>query len=90
MELQAQRLKGEVALITGAGGTNSIGRSIALRYADEGAKIGVLDIDGPSVVWVAEEVKAREGEALPITCDITHLNQCEAAAKLFGEERVRS
>ena len=42
---EAHRLKGKVALITGGGGTNSIGRSIALRFALEGAQVGVLDID---------------------------------------------
>jgi len=84
-EIEGQRLQGKVALITGGGGTNSIGRSIALRYGKEGAKVGVLDIDGESAVWVADEIKAAGGEAIPITCDITHLDQCEAAAKLLAD-----
>ena len=84
-ELVAQRLQGRVALVTGGGGTNSIGRSISLRLAAEGAKVGVLDIDGPGAIRVADEIKAAGGEAIPITCDITHLDQCEAAAKLLAD-----
>jgi 3-oxoacyl-[acyl-carrier protein] reductase len=84
-EIEGKRLQGKVALITGGGGTNSIGRSIALRFAKEGAKVGVLDIDGPSAAWVADEIKTAGGEAIPITCDITHIEQCEAAAKLLAE-----
>jgi len=84
-ELVAQRLQGRVALVTGGGGTNSIGRSIALRLAAEGAKVGVLDIDGPGAIRVADEIKGNGGEAIPMTCDITHLEQCEAAATLLAD-----
>ncbi len=79
------RLQGTVALVTGGGGTNSIGRSIALRLAREGALVGVLDIDGPSARWVADEIATQGGEALPLTCDVTDLAQCEAAARQLGE-----
>jgi NAD(P)-dependent dehydrogenase (short-subunit alcohol dehydrogenase family) len=82
---EAQRLKDKVVLVTGGGGTNSIGRSISLRFALEGAKIGVLDIDEKSAVSVAGEITAAGGVAIPITCDITHLEQCHAAAKLLAD-----
>ena len=83
--VEGKRLQGKVALITGGGGTYSIGKSIALRFAKEGAKIGVLDIDGPSAVWVADEIKQAGGEALALTCDITHEEQCAAAAKALAD-----
>jgi 3-oxoacyl-[acyl-carrier protein] reductase len=79
------RLKDKVALVTGGGGTNSIGRSISLRFALEGAKVGVLDIDEPGATVVADEVRAAGGEAIPIHCDITDLDQCHAAAKLLAD-----
>ncbi len=81
---ELQRLKDRVVLVTGGGGTNSIGRSIALRFALEGAKVGVLDIDGPSAVRVADEITALGAQAIPITCDITHLDECHSAAKLLA------
>lgn len=83
--LEGKRLRDRVALITGAGGTNSIGRSIALRFAAEGAKVGVLDIDGPSAEKVVEEIKREGGEALALTCDITSEEQCKAAARLLAD-----
>ena len=77
----AQRLKDRVAIITGGGGTNSIGRSIGIRFAEEGAKVALADINGPSAVLVADEINAAGGTAMAVTCDVTDLSQCEAMAK---------
>ena len=74
------RLEGRVALVTGGGGTNSIGRAICLRYGREGARVGVLDINAAGAACVAEEVAAAGGSALAVPCDITNLEQCRAAA----------
>jgi 3-oxoacyl-[acyl-carrier protein] reductase len=84
-QLEGKRLQGRVALVTGGGGTNSIGRSISLRLAAEGAKVGVLDIDEAGAVRVADEIKAAGGEAIPISCDITSEEQCKSAAKLLAD-----
>lgn len=76
----AQRLKDKVAIVTGGGGQKSIGRAICLRYAEEGAKVAVLDINAAGAAAVADEVKAAGGIAAPVTCDITDLEQCKQAA----------
>jgi NAD(P)-dependent dehydrogenase (short-subunit alcohol dehydrogenase family) len=80
-----RRLEGKAALITGGGGTNSIGRSISLRFAAEGAKVGVASTDGKSAALVAEEISKSGGEAIPIACDLSHFDQCEAAAALLAQ-----
>ncbi len=77
---RAQRLQGRVALVTGAGGTNSIGRSVALRLAAEGAAVGALDVSGERAALVVDEILGAGGVAMPLTCDITRPEQCEAAA----------
>jgi 3-oxoacyl-[acyl-carrier protein] reductase len=82
---EALRLKDKVVLVTGGGGTNSIGRSISLRFGLEGAKIGVLDIDEQGARLVAGEIVGAGGQAIPIRCDITDLEQCHAAAKLLAD-----
>ena len=63
---EALRLKDKVVLITGGGGTNSIGRSIGLRLALEGARIGVLDIDSKARRR-ADEIEAAGGRPSPST-----------------------
>lgn len=79
------RLDGKVAIVTGGGGTNSIGRAISLRYGREGARVAVLDINAEGAARVAGEITAAGGAAMPVTCDITDLAQCEAAAKKVAE-----
>ncbi len=75
-----QRLLGRVAMVTGAGGANSIGRSIALRLAAEGARVGVLDVDRTRAGMVVEAIAAGGGEAMPLACDVSRLEDCQAAA----------
>jgi NAD(P)-dependent dehydrogenase (short-subunit alcohol dehydrogenase family) len=79
------RLAGRVAIVTGGGGTNSIGRAISLRYGLEGARVAVLDINSEGAAGVAAEITAAGGTAIAITCDIADLGQCEAAARQVAE-----
>ena len=75
-----RRLEGKVALVTGAGGTNSIGRSIALRLAAEGAKVGVADLDVSRTAPVVDDILTSGGQAMAVACDVGTLADCEAAA----------
>lgn len=84
--IEGRRLRGRVALITGAGGTCSIGRSIAMRFAQEGAKVGVLDIDESSAKLVEQDIHGAGGEAVALVCDVTRLEQCEAAAARLADQ----
>lgn len=84
-ERGAQRLKDKVAIVTGGGGENSIGRAISLRYGAEGAKVAVLDINAEGATRVAGEITAARGQAMPIHCDIADLEQCKKAAERVAE-----
>ncbi len=66
----AQTLKDRVAVVTGSGGNPSIGRSVAIRLAEEGAKVAIFDIDAPGAEAVAAEIAAGGGEALTCVCDV--------------------
>lgn len=73
------RLAGRVALITGAG--QGIGRAIALRFAQEGAKVVALDVVPDGINAVMSEIKAAGGEALAVVCDVTQREQVAAAVQ---------
>ncbi|KAF7297524.1 Short-chain dehydrogenase reductase sdr [Mycena indigotica] len=61
-------LAGEVAIVTGE--CHGIGRSIALLFAKEGAKVVISDIDAKKLETVEGEIKAAGGEALSVAGDV--------------------
>ena len=63
------RLKGKIALITGAG--SGIGRAIATAFAAEGAHVEVTDIDPVAAETVAFEILAAGGSAKWSFLDVT-------------------
>lgn len=62
-------LKGEIAIITGAG--RGIGREFALRFAREGAKLLLPDISQERAAAVAKEIDSQGGEAVALEADIS-------------------
>ena len=63
------RMEGKIGLVTAAG--SGIGRAGAIRFAKEGASVGVVDIDADAVGAVVAEIKAGGGMALAITAELS-------------------
>ncbi|CAE6515141.1 unnamed protein product [Rhizoctonia solani] len=61
-------LAGEVAIITGA--AQGIGRSAALLFAKEGAKVVVSDLDEKKANAVVDEIKRAGGQAIAVAGDV--------------------
>ena len=58
------RLKDKVAIVTGSG--RGIGEGIVLRFAEEGAKLIVNDVNEADAKSVVEKIKAKGGKAVAI------------------------
>lgn len=70
------RLQGKVSIITGSG--RGIGRATALKFAAEGARTVVCDLDKNSVDAVVAEIKALGGEATGYVVDVTERGSIDA------------
>jgi NAD(P)-dependent dehydrogenase (short-subunit alcohol dehydrogenase family) len=64
----ADRLKGKVAFITGAGA--GMGREASVLFAEEGARVVVADIDGKAAQGTVDLVEKAGGQALAVTGDV--------------------
>jgi len=68
-----KRLDAKIAWITGA--ASGIGEATADLFADEGAKVAVVDIQAERGREVAELITDRGGQALFIACDVAEEDQ---------------
>jgi 3-oxoacyl-[acyl-carrier protein] reductase len=66
------RLRDKVSIITGAG--SGIGQATAYKFANEGAKVAVCDINGEAAERVAKEINESRGEALAFRVDVTDVD----------------
>lgn len=79
-------LKDKVALVTGAG--DGIGRAIALRYAAEGARVVVAEIDEAKGKATVDKITAGGGRSLLVQMDVRrsseHTRLIEQTLKEYG------
>jgi NAD(P)-dependent dehydrogenase (short-subunit alcohol dehydrogenase family) len=81
------RLEGRVALITG--GASGIGKGACLRFAQEGAKIVIADIDRDGGEHTAAEIKREGGDAVFILTDTGSAADNDAMAQKAIDEYGR-
>lgn len=72
-----QRFQGKTVVVTGGGG--GIGGATARRFAAEGAKVAVYDMNQAAAEKVAADIRTAGGQAAAFQCDITDRVQVDAA-----------
>jgi 3-oxoacyl-[acyl-carrier protein] reductase len=75
----SRSIAGKVAIVTGAG--SGMGRATAHLFADEGAKVAVVDVNAGSVESVVGKITGAGGTAAGWTIDVTDSTAIVALAR---------
>ena len=71
--------KNKVIVVTGA--ASGIGAAICHRFAREGARIGLLDMNAKGVQAASNKLRADGVDAVGIRCDVVDEDECTSAMK---------
>lgn len=84
----SRSVKGLTVLVTGA--ASGMGRATAHLFADEGARVAVVDLDPERVLAVTDEIRSVHGDdaAIDVVCDVADHDSLKAlvarAVEAFG------
>lgn len=78
------KLKDKVAIVWGGG--QGMGRSSALRLAEAGCRIAVVDVERDRAEHVCDEIRIAGSRAIPLVADITQEDQVHAAVDASNRE----
>ena len=85
-----KEFRDRVAVVTGA--ASGIGKAMAERFAAEGMKVVMADVEGPALDAAARELEDKGALVLPVLTDVSKAESVEALAKRafdeFGEVHV--
>ncbi|MBO0701332.1 MAG: SDR family NAD(P)-dependent oxidoreductase [Candidatus Dormibacteraeota bacterium] len=72
-------LRGKVAVVTGA--ASGIGLALANRFAAEGMKVVLADVDEAGVERARDTLLERGADVVPVRCDVASPDQVEGLAR---------
>ena len=79
-----KRLTDKTVLITG--GANGIGKTAALKFAEEGAAVVVVDIDDKAGKSVVSQIEAKDQKAVFLHCDVSQAKDVKEVIAKIEEE----
>lgn len=81
------RLNDRIAIVTGA--ATGIGKGIALRFAEEGAHLALVDLNYDALQDVAAEIKSMGRQAFSLLTDVGNLDALASAIERTAQEFAR-
>ena len=82
--MASRRLDGKTCVVSGA--ARGIGKAIAVRLAEEGAEVAVVDLNLEGARRTADEIKGQGGKALACQCDVSSRADVKAMVKAVVDE----
>ena len=76
-------LSDRVALVSG--GARGMGRAMALAFAEAGADLLLVDLNGEGVQRTAREIEALGRRAVPAVCDVGNIDQINALLETLDQ-----
>ncbi|HXV49613.1 MAG TPA: SDR family NAD(P)-dependent oxidoreductase, partial [Candidatus Binatia bacterium] len=74
------RLDGQVSIVTG--GSRGIGRAVALKFVDEGARVAVVAAhDRDALRQIEQEIAARGGDSIATLADVSRRGDVEGVVQ---------
>jgi NAD(P)-dependent dehydrogenase (short-subunit alcohol dehydrogenase family) len=74
------QLKDQVAVVTGSGGTHSIGRATAELFAENGAKVVLSDINAEALEITVKELQSAGHDVIGVPTDVSDYDSVAALA----------
>ncbi len=77
-------LEGRIGVVTG--GAKGIGQADAIRLAEEGLRVAVFDLEATSCEETVETIRAKGGESMALSCDVTSVFSVNQAVERVSEQ----
>ncbi|GAA3313683.1 hypothetical protein GCM10020331_004380 [Ectobacillus funiculus] len=72
-----RKLEGKTCIVTGA--ARGIGKAVAVKYAEHGANVVLMDLNKETVEATAKEIEALGVTVLPLVVNVTSSKEIDAA-----------